>query len=109
VFLDSQGQELSNQEIGAGTGGFTNDLVDGDYFGWDVDGAGDIDADGIVDIIVGCPTRDAAYLIFLQADGTVKSAVTVLPIVSTTSFGTFVSLLLHPSFSRQFSYTNIIK
>jgi len=52
-----------------------------DYFGWDVEGLGDLDHDGVPDLGVGAPNDDdgsgdnrgAFYVLFLNPDGSVKS------------------------------------
>ncbi|MCB9758890.1 MAG: FG-GAP repeat protein [Alphaproteobacteria bacterium] len=38
-----------------------SDGVGGNYFGWNLDGAGDVDADGYDDIVIGAPHSDAAW------------------------------------------------
>lgn len=61
-------------------GGMSADLESGDRFGRDHDNAGDIDGDGISDLIFGARSDDdgatdagAAYILFMNADGTVKA------------------------------------
>ena len=61
-------------------GGLVAALESGDRFGRDHDAAGDINGDGIVDLIIGARSDDdgatdagAAYILFMNADGTVNS------------------------------------
>ncbi|MBT6234934.1 MAG: hypothetical protein HOI49_02430 [Bacteroidetes bacterium] len=61
------------------SGGFEAELDAGDRFGRDHDVAGDVDGDGVLDIIVGARSDDdgatdagAFYILFMNADGTVK-------------------------------------
>ena len=70
----------STQKISETDGGFTGDLDGKDQFGTAVGNAGDINADGIDDLIVGAinddeggSNRGAAYLLFLNPNGTVLS------------------------------------
>ena len=74
------GTVLSHQKISDTAGGFTGILDDDDQFGRSVAGLGDLDGDGIQDIAVGAfrdddggPVRGAVWVLFLNADGTVKS------------------------------------
>ena len=61
-------------------GGLTADLESGDRFGRDHDIAGDINGDGVADLVVGARSDDdgatdagAVYILFMNADGTVNS------------------------------------
>ena len=61
-------------------GGMHADLASGDRFGRDHDNVGDIDGDGISDLIFGARSDDdgatdagAVYILFMNADGTVKA------------------------------------
>ncbi|MCP4963575.1 MAG: hypothetical protein GY925_30440, partial [Actinomycetia bacterium] len=67
-------------KISSIAGGLTGPLDNSDYFGQSVAGVGDLDGDGIADIAVGAwadddggSGRGAAYVLFLNADGTVKA------------------------------------
>ena len=73
-------QVLSEQKISSTAGGLGAGLSDVDYFGSSCAGLGDLDGDGIGDLLVGAHRDDdgvvdagAAYVLFLNADGTVRS------------------------------------
>ncbi len=72
-------------EIANGEGGFAADVGIDDRFGRDHDNAGDIDGDGITDLVVGARSDDdgpvaadgltdagAVYILFMNEDGTVR-------------------------------------
>jgi hypothetical protein len=68
------------QKISPATGGFTGAIADEDEFGHSLAAIGDLDNDGIGDLAVGVPwdddggqDRGAVWILFLKADGTVKS------------------------------------
>ena len=80
LFLNADGTVKAEQKISDTAGGLTAVLSDYDYFGVSVAGLGDLDGDGIVDLLVGAfgeddggSERGAAYVLLLNADGTVKS------------------------------------
>jgi len=80
LFLNTDGTVKSHQKISDTEGGFTGTLDNGDHFGSDVHNIGDIDGDGVIDLIVGAAqdddggnNRGAAWILFLNTDGTVKS------------------------------------
>lgn len=77
VFLNSDGTVKSNQKISALEGGFTDDLLENNFFGYGVAGIGDYDNDDIPDIAVSAPasTNRALYIIHLNRNGTVKDYV----------------------------------
>jgi len=67
-------------KIGFKTGGFAGELDDDDNFGQSIASMGDIDGDGIQDLAVGAPgdddgggQRGAVWILFMNADGTVRS------------------------------------
>jgi len=66
-------------------GGFDGGLKDADFFGSSVASLGDLDGDGVDDLAVGAigadegapidfPNRGAVWILFLEADGTVKAS-----------------------------------
>lgn len=65
--------------IEEGSGGFIADLDAGDRFSRDHDQAGDVNGDGVIDIVIGARSDDdgatdagAVYVVFMNADGTVQ-------------------------------------
>lgn len=80
LFLNSNGTVKAEQKITGGTGGMTGVLDASDAFGSAVAAPGDLDADGVPDIVVGSPAdedggsaRGAVYVLFLNRNGTVKA------------------------------------
>ncbi|MEK7146083.1 MAG: integrin alpha, partial [Patescibacteria group bacterium] len=80
LFMESNGLVIGEQKISDLEGGFTGVLDDFDSFGTAVASMGDADGDGIADIMVGAPGDDdgieasgALWVLYLNADGTVKS------------------------------------
>lgn len=80
LFLNPDGTVRKQQKISDTQGGFEGVLKDGDRFGQGIGGAGDLDQDGIPDLIIGADDDDdgainagAAWVLFLNADGTVKA------------------------------------
>ncbi|MCH8852576.1 MAG: FG-GAP repeat protein, partial [Planctomycetes bacterium] len=78
--LGQPGWVLSHQKISDTEGGFTGTLDDFDLFGSSVASLGDLDGDGVGDLAVGARldadggiNRGAVWILFLRADGTVKS------------------------------------
>ena len=66
--------------IGENLGGFTGTLSSGGRFGRDHDLIGDVNKDGVIDVIIGARSDDdgatdagAAYVLFMNTDGTVQS------------------------------------
>lgn len=73
-------------EISNGSGGFVADVGNDDRFGRDHDSAGDIDGDGVTDLVVGARSDDdgptsvdgltdagAVYILFMDDDGSVRA------------------------------------
>ncbi len=80
LFLNSNGTVKAEQKISDSTGGLTAALADDDSFGRSVGAIGDIDGDGVPDVIVGAHNTDdggtdrgAVYVLFLNSNGTVKA------------------------------------
>jgi hypothetical protein len=73
VFGKADGAAVSLTAVAGGVGGFAIDGAAGEEVGTAVDGVGDVNADGLADVIVGAPAADAgagrAYVIFGKDDG----------------------------------------
>lgn len=66
-------------KIENGLSGLDSNIENGDIFGQDHDKVGDVDGDGIIDLVVGSRTADAGgidngevHILFMNADGTVR-------------------------------------
>lgn len=90
VFLNANQQKISSAKINANTTNFTGLLEANDNFGSSIASAGDMDADGVPDLIVGATldddgvvpasattNRGAIYIIYLNSTGTVKGRVKI--------------------------------
>ncbi len=80
LLLDYDGTVKNEQKISDTQGGFTGDLDNSDFFGYNITSPGDMNGDGISDIAVGAhgdddggAERGAVWVLFLDSDGTVKS------------------------------------
>ena len=80
LFLNADGTVASHQKISDTDGSFTGTLNDGDFFGESLTSAGDLDGNGVADLVVGAPLDDdgslnggAIWTLLLNADGTVAS------------------------------------
>jgi hypothetical protein len=80
LFLKGDGSVKNFQKISNTEGGFGGTLAEDDNFGSAVASLGDIDNDGITDLAVGAWSssgggtfRGAVWILFLNADGTVKN------------------------------------
>lgn len=79
LFMDRNGQVVLEQKISDTEGDFTGQLDDSDHFGAAVASIGDLDLDGIADLAAGAPLDDdggadrgAVWILFMNADGTVR-------------------------------------
>ncbi len=80
LLLAPGGTVAAHQKISATQGGFTGALDAGDGFGRSLAALGDLDGDGVADLAVGASEDDdggtdrgAVWILFLNADGTVKA------------------------------------
>ncbi len=80
LFMNTNGTVKAEQKISDTTGGFSGTLEDYDAFGDSLAAVGDLDDDGVPDLAVGVTqasgggnSRGAVWLLYLQADGTVKA------------------------------------
>ncbi len=79
LFLNADGTVKREQKISETAGGFLGNLRTGDSFGYSLASLGDLDGDGIADLVTGAiyddsggANRGAVWVLFLNADGTVK-------------------------------------
>ena len=78
VFGKTNGGAVNLSDVATGIGGFTiNGEAAGDYSGWSVSGAGDVNGDGLADLIVGAWGSNSngkqsgkSYVVFGKTDGT---------------------------------------
>lgn len=80
LFLNADGTVKHEQKISATEGGFGGVLGLGEWFGAAVGSPGDLDDDGVPDLAVGAVSDDdgslgagAVWILFLNADGTVRA------------------------------------
>jgi len=76
VFAADLGTVIAQQKISSTEGGFEGELGDRDEFGTSTVKIGDLDGDGVSDLAVGaagCCDDDSVWILFMNADGTVKS------------------------------------
>ena len=80
LFLDASGAILTSQKLDA-PGALASELESGDRFGTALAPRGDLDGDGVGDLAASAPgdddggtDRGAVYLLFLNADGTLKAS-----------------------------------
>ncbi len=80
LFQEPDSTVAAEQEIGADAGGLADTLEVSDFFGSAVVSLGDLDGDGVEELAVGAPSHGglggdvgSVWILFLQADGTVKS------------------------------------
>ena len=99
LFLETSGATKAAQKLSASYGNFGTfyNLDAADGFGWGVAAMGDIDGNGVGDMVVSARQDDdgvtdagAVYVVFLVSDGTVKSAQKLSALYG--NFGTFYTL-----------------
>jgi len=81
VTLQSDGRAAREQKISNKAGGLASKIDTGDLFGWAVAGPGDLDGDGVGDLVTSAPLDDdgggvdkgALWVLFLEPDGTVAA------------------------------------
>jgi hypothetical protein len=80
LFINSDGTVKSYQKINDAEGNFTGTLEDYDEFGSSVTSPGDLDGDGVNELVVGARgdndgvnDKGAVWVLFMNTDGTVKS------------------------------------
>ena len=80
LFLATSGTVLSHQKVSATHGGFTGSLASGDYFGTSSGVGGDLNGDGVLDMVVGAYRDDdggydagGVFFLFLVTSGNVLS------------------------------------
>ena len=103
LFLDASAAVTSHAKISSTSGGFAGPLDNDDLFGSAVARLGDLDGDGLAELVVGAEQDDdgfancgAAWVLFLNADGSVRahaklSRASGLPFVSHDHFGASVA------------------
>jgi len=103
LFMEANGFVKTWQKISDSEGGFTGQLDPGDQFGRAAACLGDLDGDGVTDVVVssnydddGGANKGAVYVLFLNTDGTVKA----FQKISQLAGGLPVTLDIHDEFGR---------
>ncbi len=80
LFMNPNGTVRAEQKISDTAGGFNGVLDNGDNFGGSIAGLGDLDGDGVPDLAAGAESDDdgglnrgAVWVLFMNADGTVRA------------------------------------
>jgi hypothetical protein len=73
LFLDATGRVSASQKISQTQGGFTGALPDGAMFGRELASPGDLDGDGKRELVATSAGPNKLWVLFLNADGTVRS------------------------------------
>ena len=84
LFLNVDGTVKAEQKISSTQGDFVGALSDDNWFGEGLTAPGDLDGDGVFDLIASSPrdddggvNRGALYVLFLETDGTVRNHVKI--------------------------------
>jgi len=109
LYLNSTGGVKSNVKISDGLGGFGSDLLDsGDYFGSSITNLGDLDGNGVQDLVVGAYQDEnsesgegAIYILYLG-----PAADTLAPSINFTSSTTASSNLSQSSINAEVTATD---
>lgn len=79
LFMDTTGEVKKFSKISSTLSGFNADIDNNDRFGRSVAGPGDLDGDGVEDLLVGAindddggTDRGAVWILYLESDGSVK-------------------------------------
>jgi hypothetical protein len=79
LFMNPDGTVRASQKLAEGEGGFTGELNDGAVFGISLAAVGDVDGDGVADLVVGVRRDDgggehtgSVWVLFINRDGTVR-------------------------------------
>jgi len=78
LFLDATGHVTASQKISQTQGGFAGVLPDGAFFGRELASPGDLDGDGRSELVATAGWPNKLWVLFLNADGTVRSQRDVL-------------------------------
>ncbi|MCC5821909.1 MAG: FG-GAP-like repeat-containing protein [Phycisphaerales bacterium] len=80
LFMNADGTVRDQQKIAQGVGGFNGPLTGQARFGKSIAAIGDLDGDGVPDLVVGASNdsgsgtwRGAVWVLFMNPDGTVKA------------------------------------
>ncbi|MHC5113312.1 MAG: FG-GAP-like repeat-containing protein, partial [Planctomycetota bacterium] len=83
LLLNADGTVKATQKISATAGNFAGMLAAGDAFGSAVCTVGDLNSDGVTDLVVGAPGTGtgagAAWIVFMNSDGTVQGEQLIAP------------------------------
>ncbi len=72
LFLNPNGTLKASQKLGEGIGGFTGNLDAGDWWGVDLANIGDLNNDGVTDLLVGSRGEEEVWILFMNSNGTVN-------------------------------------